>query len=95
MAIIKKIIQNNLSILPTDEDMKKRFPHNSVTTIYRREKNIMEILSSSLFPTKFKKNESYFSNCNRCDIYKNYLISDNKFKCKVTGRVYSVRVSVS
>ena len=31
--------------------------------------------------------------CNKCDICKNYFISDNKFYCKVTGRVYSVIVA--
>ena len=69
--------------------------HNSLTTIYRREKNFKEILSPSLFPPKFNKNESYISNCNKCDICKNYLIFDNKFNCKATGRVYSVRGSLS
>ena len=92
---INKIIQNYLSILHTDEDMKKLFPRNSLTTIYRREKNLKEILSPSLFPPKFNKNESYISNCNKCDICKDYLISGNKFKCKVIGRVYSVRGSLS
>ena len=69
--------------------MKKLFPPNSLTTTYRREKNLQEVLSSFLFTAKFNKNESYISNCNKCDIFKNYLISksDNKFKCKVTGRV--------
>ena len=77
--------------------MKKLFPCNffSLTTTYRREKNLKEILSPSLFPPKFNKNESYISNCNKCDICKNYLISDNKFKRTVTGRVYSVRESLS
>ena len=40
---INKIIQNNLTILHTDEDMKKLFLRNSLTTIYRREKNFKEI----------------------------------------------------
>ena len=33
------------------------------------------------------------NSCNKCDICKNYLTSGNKFKCKVTRRVYSVRSS--
>ena len=59
---INKIIQNNLSILHTDEDMKKLFPCNffSLTTTYRREKNLKEILSPSLFPPKFNKNEKLY-----------------------------------
>ena len=90
MPNINKIIQNNLSILHADEDIKK-LPRNSLTIIYRRERNLEEILSASLFPPKFNKNESYISNCNKCDICKNFLISGNKFKSTVTGRVYRGR----
>ena len=88
---IHNIIQNNLSILHTDENMKKIFPSKSIKTLYRREKNLKEILSPSLFPAKPKNNESCITSCKKCDICKNYLITDNKFKCKVTGRFYNVR----
>ena len=50
-----------------------------------------EILSPSLFPAKPKNSESCITSCKKCDICKNYLITDNKFKCKVTGRFYNVR----
>ena len=95
LSNINKIIQNNLSIPHTDEDMKKLFPPDSITTIYRREKNLKETLSPTLFPPKFNKTESLVSNCNKCNICKNYLISDNKFKCKVNVRVHSNRGSLS
>ena len=58
LANINKIVQNSLSVLHTDEDMKKPFPPNSHTTIYRREKNLKEMLSPSVLPLKFKENES-------------------------------------
>ena len=35
--------------------------------------------------------ESCIKSCKKCDICKNYLITDNKFNCKVTGRFYNVR----
>ena len=41
---INKIIHDNLSILYTDEYMKKLFPPNSIKTLYRRGKNLKEIL---------------------------------------------------
>ena len=53
---INKITQNNLSNLLTDEDIMKLFRRNSLTVIYRREKNLKEILSPSSFPPKFKEN---------------------------------------
>ena len=71
--------------------MKKIFPPNTIKTLYRREKNLKEILSSSLFPSKAKQIENSITSCDKCDICKNFLGSDTKFKCKVTGRVYNIR----
>ena len=88
---IQNIIQNNLSILHTDENMKKIFPSKSIKTLYRREKNLKEILSPSLFPAKPKNSESCITSSKKCDICKNYLITDNKFKREITGRFYNVR----
>ena len=92
---IHNIIQNNLSILHTDENMKKIFPSKSIKTLYRREKNLKKILSPSLFPAKPKNSESCITSCKKCDICKNYLLTDNKFTCKVTGRLYNVRGNLS
>ena len=64
-------------------------------TLYRREKNLKEILSPSLFLPALNKNESSISTCKQCDICRNDFISDNKLKFKVTGRGYSVRGSLS
>ena len=82
---IKEIIQNNLTIFHTNENMKIIFPSNSLTKICRREKNLQEFFP--LFPPKFNKSECSVSNCNKCGICKNYLICHNKSTCKVTGRV--------
>ena len=84
------IYHSQLSILHTDKNMKKIFPSKSIKTLYRREKNLKEILSASLFPAKPKK-----KSCKKSDICKNYLLTDNKFKCKVTGRFYNVRGNLS
>ena len=78
---INKIIKSNLFILHTDQKMKKIFPPNTMKTLYRREKNIKEILSSSLFPSKAKQIENSITSSNKCDICKNFLLSDTKFKC--------------
>ena len=88
---IHNIIENNLPILHTDENMKKIFPSKSIKALYRREKNLKEILSPSLFPAKTKNSESCIPSCKKCDIFKNYLITDNKFKFKVIGRFYNVK----
>ena len=95
LPIIHNIIQNTLSILRTDENLKKLFPFKSMKTLYRRKKNLKEILSPSLFSAKARNSESCITSCKTCDICKNYLITDNKFKCKVTGRFYNVRGNLS
>ena len=92
---ILKIIQNNLSILHTDENMKKIFPSKSIKALYRTEKNLKEILSSSLFPAKAKNSKSCIASCKKCHTCKNYLLTDNKFTCKATGRFYNVRSNLS
>ena len=61
-------IQNNLSILHTDENMKKIFPSKSIKSLYRREKNLKKMLSPSLFPAKPKNSESCIASCKKCDI---------------------------
>ena len=62
--------------------------------MYKHEKNLKEILSPSLFPSKAKQIENSITSCNKCGICKNFLVSDTKFKCKVTGRVYNIRVKL-
>ena len=71
--------------------MKKIFPPNIMKTLHRRQKSLLEIPSPSLFPSKAKQIENSITSCNKCDICKNFLVSDTKFKCKVTGRVYNIR----
>ena len=84
---IHNIIENDLSILHTDENMKKIFPSIFIITLYRSEKKLKKTLSPSLFPAKPKYSESCITSCKKCDICKNYLVTDNKFKCKITDRL--------
>jgi len=88
---INKIIKDNLSILHTDEKFKEIFPPNTMKMIYRRERNLKEILSPSLFPSKQKQIENSITSCKKCDICRNYLVPETKFKCEVTGRVYNIK----
>ena len=75
----------------------RKFSHltKSIKTLQRREKNLKEILSPFLFPTKPKNNDSCITSCKKCDVCKNFLITDNTFNCKVTGRFYNVRGKLS
>ena len=71
--------------------IKEIFPPNAIKTLHRCKNNLKEILSSSFFPTKAKQIENSITSSNKCDICKNFLLSDTQLKCKVTGRVYNIR----
>ena len=92
---IHNIIQNYLSILYTDENMKKIFSSKSIKSLYRREKNLKEIFSPSLFLAKPMNSENVIVSCKKHDTCENYLLTNNKFKCKVAGRFYNVRGNFS
>ena len=89
------IIQNNLSILHTDGKMKKIFLSKSIKTLYRKEKNLKEMLSPFSFPAKPKNRDGCITSCKKWDICKKFLITNNKFKCEVTCRLCNVRGELS
>ena len=75
--------------------MKEIIQPNTMKNLYWREKNFKEILSPFLFPCKAKQIDNSITSCDKYDICKNFLVSDTKFKCKVTGRVYNIRVKLT
>ena len=54
---LKTIIRKHLPILYSNQQMLDIFPHNTISVTYKRNKNVREILSPSLFPRTTKKNE--------------------------------------
>ena len=68
------------------------FPHNTVSVTYKRNKNLREILSPSLFPRTTKQNECYIKECNKkCDICKNFLVVSPDFTCFATKQKYKIK----
>ena len=52
----------------------------AICTVFTRNRNLKEILSSSMYTKNKKEKKSHvIKNCGKCDICKNYLISDNTF----------------
>ena len=54
---LKIIIRNHLPILYSNQQVLDIFPQNIIIVTYKRNKNLREILSPSLFPTITKYNE--------------------------------------
>ena len=58
---------------------------------FRRNKNLKELLSPSLFPNRKSTKSNSIINCNSCDICNNYMVFKNMFTCAVTGKKYFVK----
>ena len=81
---MRSLIKKHLPVLHSDSDLKNIFPENSICTLFKRNRNLKEILSPSLYTKNKNEKKSYvIKNCGKCDICKNYLISDNTFTCKL------------
>ena len=73
------------------------FPHNTISVTYKRNKNLREILSPSLFPRTTKKNECYIKEYNKkYGISKNFIVVSPDFTCFATNRKHKIeRISVT
>ena len=72
---LKTIIIKHLPIWYSNQQILDILPHNTISAIYKKNKNLREILSPSLSPTTTKQNECYIKECNKkCDICKNVLV---------------------
>ena len=88
---IDGIIKKHISILHSDDALKTVFPKDCFSTIYKRNKNLKELIAPSVYPKNINTRISSITSCNNCDICKNYMIFDNTFICTVTGKSYFVR----
>ena len=88
---MRSLIKKHLPVLHSDSDLKNIFPENSICTVFKRNRNLKEMLSPLLYTrNKNEKKSSVIKNCEKCDICKHYLISDNTFSCKVTNKKYYI-----
>ena len=84
--------KTNISSLEAFIDLveKDLFKPGNVT--YRRNKNLKELISPSLFLRTIKENNCSIEKCNRrCDICKNFLVLSTEFTCHATKRKYKIR----
>ena len=54
------------------------------------------MVASSLYPKpSIRSNRTIIVSCNKCDICKNFLITDSKFRSTVTGKTYFIKDNLS
>ena len=87
---IDGIIKKHMSILHNDDALKTLFPKDCFSTIYKRNKNLKELIAPSIYPEKINTRTSSITSCNNGDICKNYMIFDNAFICTVPGKSYFI-----
>ena len=78
---IDGIIRKHLPLLHSDDSLKKLFPANIFSTIFKRNKNLKEILAPSKYPNPKNSRQNSITSCNKCDICKNYMVFDRTCKC--------------
>ena len=62
---LKTIIRKHLPVLYSNQQMLNIILNNTVSVTYKRNKNLREVLSLSLFPTTTKQNVYYIKECNK------------------------------
>ena len=53
------------------------------------------MVAPSLYSKPSIKSNGTIVSCNKCDICKNFLITDNKFRCTVKGKTYFIKGMLS
>ena len=86
------LISNYLPILIEDLDLKDFFSRKSITTVYRRQKSLKEMLAPSSYLKIINGEVNIIISCNSCDIWKHYLVAEIKFACKVTDKTYFIKI---
>ena len=72
--------------------MLQIFPENTVNVTYRRNKNLKELISPSLFPRTIKDNNCSIEKFNgRYDICKKIIVLSTEFTCHATKRKYKIK----
>ena len=80
---INGILKKPISILPSEDALKTLFPKDCFSTIYKSNKNLKELIATSIYPKKINTRTSSITSC---DICKNYMTFDNTFIFNVTGK---------
>ena len=81
---IEDLIKKYIHYLHSDEVLKNLFPNKKLSVIYKLNKNLKEMVAPSLYLKPSTKSGRTLVSCNKCDICKNFLITDSNFRC--TGK---------
>ena len=101
LPYIQKVIKKHVHLLRSSPELLEIFPSRSIFPVYRRTKNLKDILAPSKCCGDNGVNQAEremggcFKCSSRCDLCKNFLIQDSKFKNSSTGRTYKINQNLS
>ena len=84
-------IRKHLSLFHSDDSLKQLFPVNTFSTIFKRNKDLTELLTPSKYSNPKNSRQNFITSCNKCDIRKYYMVFDRTSKCAVTGKMYYIK----
>ena len=79
LPYMNTLIKMYFPLLHSDDNLKTLFPTETFNVVYRRNKNLKELLTPSLFPIPRREKYSCVSSCNTCNICKNYMVFSSTF----------------
>ena len=95
LSSIEGLARKHIDYVHLDEVLKKALPNHKFSVIYKRNKYLNEMVASSLYSKPSIKSNHSIVSCNKCDICKNFLITDKKFRCTVRGKTYFIKGNLS
>ena len=67
---LNSLLKKHLSLLHIDPNLKTIFPQDCITSVFKRNQSLKELLAPSLYPKKKFIRTNSITNCNKCDIWK-------------------------
>ena len=62
---------------------------------YKRNKNLKKMVAPSLYLKPNIKSNRTIVGCNKCNFCQNFLVTDSRFRCTVTGKTYFIKGNLS
>ena len=62
---------------------------------YKRNKNLKKMVAPSLYLKPNIKSNRTIVGCNKCNFCQNFLVTDSRFRCTVTGETYFIKGTLS
>ena len=82
------MLNKHIPLLYTEPTLETIFLQGCINSVFKRNQSLKELLAPSLYLNKKVNRANLITNCNKCDICKNYLVCSNHFPCNVTNRRY-------